>query len=222
MNTYIIEDESKIRWGKQHDDRKGMVEEPEVIFEDFIGIWDNNIDENTCKEFVKYYDWTIKNNYNFSPDVSGSKVQNSEQEDESIFINSSSIQYPDSLCDIYWNCLQQCVAKYMTNYSIEIEGNLNSWLFKVHKVKEKQGFHAWHYENPAYAERDRFLAFMTYLQAPLEGGETEFLFQSKRIDPVVGRTLIWPAGFTHKHRGNPPLKGEKIYITGWFNMSQGR
>ena len=60
---------------------------------------------------------------------------------------------------------------------------------------------------------------MTYLQAPSEGGETEFLYQSKRIDPVVGRTLIWPPGFTHKHRGNPPLKGEKFYITGWMNMS---
>ena len=107
----------------------------------------------------------------------------------------------------------------MAEYSIKIIGHLHSWMFKVHKVKEKQGFHVWHYENGSFETRDRFLAYMTYLQAPLEGGETEFLHQSKRIDPVVGRTLIWPAGFTHKHRGNPPLKGEKMYITGWLNMS---
>ena len=49
--------------------------------------------------------------------------------------------------------------------------------------------------------------------------ETEFLYQSKRIDPIAGRTLIWPPGFTHKHRGNPPLKGEKIYMTGWLNIA---
>ena len=24
------------------------------IFEDFIGIWDNSVDENICKEFIKY------------------------------------------------------------------------------------------------------------------------------------------------------------------------
>ena len=187
-------------------------------FEDFIGMWDNNIDEDICKELIKYYDWTVKNNYNISSDI-GEKREDEERDDEAIFIGSSSMQYPSSLCNQYWECLEQCVEEYMTKYSIEIVGNLHSWMFKVHKVKEKQGYHVWHYENGGYEVRDRFLTFMTYLQAPSEGGETEFLYQSKRIDPVVGRTLIWPPGFTHKHRGNPPLKGEKIYITGWFNIS---
>ena len=188
------------------------------IIEDFIGMWDNNVDENICKELIKYYDWTVKNNYNYFPDVDGNKGKPAGQEDDAIFINSSSPQYPGSLCEIYWTCIKNSLMEYMTKYSIELEGSLNSWQFKVHKVKEKQGFHPWHYENPSYEVRDRFLAFMTYLQAPLEGGETEFLHQSKRIEPAVGRTLIWPAGFTHMHRGNPPLKGEKIYISGWFNM----
>ena len=185
------------------------------IFEDFVGIWDNNIDEYMCKEFVKYYDWTVKNNYN----ISCNRTNDKHREDEEIFINSVSLQYPVGLCDQYWKCLQQCVEEYIENYAIHFRDTLHSWGFKVHKVKEKQGYHLWHYENPRYDSRDRFLVFMTYLQSPTEGGETEFLYQSKRIDPVVGRTLIWPAGFTHKHRGNPPLKGEKLYITGWFNMS---
>ena len=61
---------------------------------------------------------------------------------------------------------------------------------------------------------------MTYLEAPKKGGETEFLHQSLRIEPIVGRTLIWPAGFTHVHRGNPPLDGEKMYIDGWFTAAR--
>ena len=187
------------------------------IFEDFIGIWDNNVDENICKELIKYYDWTIENNYNISPNIDGNnKIIQLDREDEAIYINSASPQYPQSLCEQYWNCVDQCLLEYMTKYSVQVNGSLNSWMFKVHKVKEKQGYHAWHYENGGYEVRDRFLVFMTYLQAPSEGGETEFLYQSKRIDPVVGRTLIWPAGFTHMHRGNPPLEGEKMYITGWF------
>ena len=188
------------------------------IFEDFIGIWDNNVDENICKELIKYYDWTVKNNYNISSDTGEIKME-PIREDEAIFMGSSSIQYPSSLCDQYWKCLEQCALEYLKKYSIQMTSGLHNWNFKVHKVKEKQGYHKWHYESSEYEVRDRFLVYMTYLQAPPEGGETEFLYQSKRIDPVVGRTLIWPTGFTHKHRGNPPLKGEKMYITGWFNMS---
>ena len=190
------------------------------IFEDFIGIWDNNVDENICKELIKYYDWTIENNYNIFPSIDGNnKKQDLAREDVAIFIGSASMQYPVDLCGQYWKCLEQCVEEYLTNYKILVGGNLHSWMFKVHKVKEKQGYHAWHYENNEYETRDRFLVFQTYLQAPSEGGETEFLFQSKRIEPVVGKTLIWPPGFTHKHRGNPPLKGEKIYITGWLHLT---
>ena len=40
-----------------------------------------------------------------------------------------------------------------------------------------------------------------------------------RIEPKVGQLTIWPAGFTHKHRGNPPLEGQKTYITGWFELT---
>ena len=91
--------------------------------------------------------------------------------------------------------------------------------FKLHKVKKSQGYHVWHYETKPKFYPDRVLAWMTYLKVPEEGGETEFLHQSKRIEPVIGRTLIWPAYFTHVHRGNPPLKGEKYYITGWFERN---
>ena len=64
------------------------------------------------------------------------------------------------------------------------------------------------------------ITYMTYLEAPTKGGETEFLHQSLRIEPKVGRTLLWPVGFTHMHRGNPPLEGEKMYITGWFQAGR--
>ena len=64
----------------------------------------------------------------------------------------------------------------------------------------------------------RFLVFFVYLNDVVEGGETEFLHQSIRVKPKVGTLAIWPAGFTHKHRGNPPLEGQKTYLTGWFDL----
>ena len=113
--------------------------------------------------------------------------------------------------------LAKCYEEYRDRYTIEFDGTICNWEFKIHKVKAGQGYHAFHCENTtAGAYRDRFLTYMTYLQVPEEGGETEFLHQHRRIKPVVGRTLMWPPGFTHLHRGNSPLVGDKTYITGWF------
>jgi len=32
---------------------------------------------------------------------------------------------------------------------------------------------------------------------------------------------VWPAGFTHVHRGNPPLKNKKYVISGWLTGDRG-
>ena len=59
---------------------------------------------------------------------------------------------------------------------------------------------------------------MCYLNDVEEGGETEFLYQSRRIKPKQGTMVICPSSFTHTHRGNPPLKGDKYMINGWIEF----
>ena len=56
---------------------------------------------------------------------------------------------------------------------------------------------------------------MMYLNDDFEGRETEFLYQHKRFKPKRGQVLIWLAGFTHTHRGLPPLDGAKYISTSW-------
>jgi len=64
--------------------------------------------------------------------------------------------------------------------------------------------------------RKRELVFMTYLNDVYVGGETEFLFQKIKFQPRKGLTIIWPAGWTHLHRGCPAPTEEKLITTGWF------
>jgi hypothetical protein len=61
----------------------------------------------------------------------------------------------------------------------------------------------------------RYLAYTVYLNTVEEGGETEFLYQKQRLKPEAGTLAIWPAAWTHVHRGNPPLSGSKYIITTW-------
>ena len=65
-------------------------------------------------------------------------------------------------------------------------------------------------------ERDRICAFLLYLNDVEEGGETEFLYLKKRFKPIKNRLLLWPAGYTHTHRGNQPINQSKYILTGWI------
>ena len=86
---------------------------------------------------------------------------------------------------------------------------------KIQKTKVGEGYHTWHCENAQMKARNRILAFMVYLNDVAEGGETEFLYQKCRFKPEKNTMLVWPANFTHVHRGNPPLSNDKYIITGW-------
>ena len=74
-----------------------------------------------------------------------------------------------------------------------------------------------------YAHRDpgcetlhRHLLWTLYLNDGFQAGETEFLFQQRRIAPKAGTLLIAPTAFTHTHRGNRPEGADKVIATSWI------
>jgi len=90
----------------------------------------------------------------------------------------------------------------------------------LQKTVPMQGYHAWHCENSGYQIIDRIMAWMVYLNDVQEGGETEFLYQQKKVKPKKGTVVIWPGGYTHMHRGNPPME-DKYIATGWLQSNNG-
>ena len=90
----------------------------------------------------------------------------------------------------------------------------------IQKTEPTQGYHSFHTENTTYDLYCRSMAWMTYLNDVKEGGETEFLYQKMKVKPKKGTTLIWPGGYTHMHRGNPPME-DKYIATGWYQLDMG-
>ena len=82
------------------------------------------------------------------------------------------------------------------------------------------GYPYWHcelYPRDAGCETlHRHLLWTLYLNDGFGAGETEFLFQGRRIVPEAGTLLIAPTAFTHTHRGNRPEGGDKVIATSWI------
>ena len=57
---------------------------------------------------------------------------------------------------------------------------------------------------------------MVYLNDVTDGGETEFPTQDKKFSPRAGDVLIWPAYWTHPHRGIVSESQVKYIATGWY------
>jgi len=86
------------------------------------------------------------------------------------------------------------------------------------------GYPYWHcelYPRDAGCETlHRHLLWTLYLNDGFDEGETEFLFQHRKITPRVGSLLIAPTAFTHTHRGNRPQGGDKFIATSWILLQR--
>jgi hypothetical protein len=90
------------------------------------------------------------------------------------------------------------------------KGNYNYWHCEVYpQLPQNEPLH-------------RTLLFMFYLNDVDEGGQTEFYYQDKAIQPNAGRMVIAPAYFTHTHRGCTPVSNDKYILTSWilFNRAE--
>ena len=79
------------------------------------------------------------------------------------------------------------------------------------------GFKKWHFEAASPPFISRILVYMTFLNDVPDGG-TMFKYQNITIPAKKGLTLIWPAGFTHVHKGQVSHTKDKLILTGWWRL----
>ena len=75
-----------------------------------------------------------------------------------------------------------------------------------------------HTERSSTSTSHRVFAWMTYLNDldKKSGGSTRFEHFDISFQPKKGKTLIWPAEWTHAHSGDVIKSGTKYIITGWL------
>ena len=189
-------------------------------YQDFIGVYDGMIPDDFCDEIIEQFDYhqTVNSmvycedeqfensnagRFDWAMDLSHMtpKMNRMADRDLNEYLNESMNEY----CHIFGHMKQ--VPLYTTTQ-------------KVQKTPAGGGYHVWHDENSGLAHAARVAVWMVYLNDDFDGGETEFLYYKRRIQPKKGTLLIWPAGLTHAHRGGLVLSGNKYVVTGWYHVTE--
>ena len=180
-------------------------------YDDFIGIYENIVDPSLCKKLIDTYEnsdrWSTK------PPVDRSGPY---YEDSQLALDS----FNKGLSSNVMVEFKKCFRDYLGKYPLLKASNYISSLVLLQKTNPTQGYHQFHYENGSYYNCNRTMAWMIYLNNVEEGGETEWLYQKKKVKPTIGTVVIWPGGYTHFHRGNPPMS-TKYIATGWIQSDWG-
>ena len=178
------------------------VNTPEVFLnEDFIGVWDNVILDDFNNLIIK----TLDESTHIVP-RSNTSVKDTQLD----------IAAFNPLISNHIMCaVRSCCEQYFEWYQFLKYFDFISTTCLLQKPNPTEGYHEWHSESNNIACANRTLVWSVYFNDLDDSGETEFLYQKKKIKPKAGRVLIFPGSFTHLHRGNPPYKSKYI-ATGWL------
>jgi hypothetical protein len=180
---------------------------------DFITIYENALTTEYCEKWIEYINY-LRNEGLVLQEKDKLHLRDHEtinfSNDDYFDLNSA-----DKLSREFLPSIKECVDNYLEDYSLLGESNFLLYDVKAKRIPIGGGFHQWHYENASFCTATRRFVVQAYLNTIEEGGETEFLYQNRRIKAVQGTVVIWPAGFTHVHRGNPPIGQDKYILTTW-------
>ena len=184
----------------------------------FIGIW-NFENKELCKEIINFFE---KNKSLQKKGQTALGVNEKIKKTTDITIDPLDLQKKEySVFNDYFKKLNECFLDYKDQYSF-----LDTFLKKIHighfnvqKYLPGDHFAQSHSERTGLTNLHRIFAWMTYLNDVEDGGTTDFDYYKIKIKPECGKTLIWPAEWTHVHSGSILKSGSKFIITGWMHFT---
>ena len=194
-----------------------------VEIKDFVAIYRDITPDGYCQHMISEFD-RLKAEGAGTNRFDHEKALPHFKNDHAMFLeNGLSQSFKDfdgaNVLRYFYDATQLSFNDYASRFSVLKEAAISGHAAKFQKTDPGGGYHVWHGEHAGGLNAGRVLAYMLYLNTLEleEGGETEFLYQRLRIRPEENTMIVWPAAFTHAHRGNTVLGSQAKYvITGWF------
>ena len=142
----------------------------------------------------------------------------------SVILTEEFLHKNDSWKSLY-NETMECLGDSIQDYIEDFYQSLNfigQWRNDDYCILTRynpgESFMDWHCEQGNLRKSSRMMAWMIYLNDVSDGGETVFLNQRHSIAPEAGKVVIWPAAWTHTHKGLVSKTQTKYILTGWFKF----
>jgi len=185
----------------------------------FIGSWVIE-PPSLCDELITYFEAHVEKQ-KIGATSGGRNLDVKDRVD--IRIAPNELNLPgNELFNTYIDSLFTCYKDYLVQWPFleDMGKKLEIGAFNFGRYQKGQHFQQIHTERYSLNTLHRVLAWMTYLNDVDEGGETYFSHYDINVQPKKGLTIIWPAEWTHAHRGNVLLGGSKYMLTGWMSFRE--
>ena len=189
-----------------------------IISPNFIGCWYLE-DKTISKQIIDFFE---KNEKLQKKGATAKGVNENKKKSTDITISPSQLSDPKyKVFKDYFSEVQKCFMDYREQWPFikQFLTKVNIGPFNIQKYFPGDHFAQIHSERTGLATLHRIFAFMTYLNNVDDGGTTDFDHYGLKIKPEIGKTLIWPAEWTHAHTGSVLKSGTKYIITGWFDFA---
>ena len=185
----------------------------------FIGSW-NIENDKLCNEIIKFFEEN-KSMHRIGITTTGYDPKLKKTTD--MVIQPSDLKNKKySLFNSYFNLLKDCFLDYRNQYPFlkhKFFNRTHIGNFNVQKYNSGDHFSHLHSERVSLDSLHRLFAWMTYLNNVDDSGTTNFEYYDIKVKPEIGKTLIWPAEWTHAHTGSILKSGTKYIITGWIQFA---
>ena len=183
----------------------------------FIGIW-NLENDDLCKNITNFFETNIDLQKDGTTG-DGKKTELKKTTDINIHPNNLKEEKFLHIKE-YIKALHNCYLDYQEQWPF-LKDKINTVdipTFNIQRYNPGDHFSHVHTERSSLNSLHRVFAWMTYLNNVDDGGNTHFTHYDLKIKPEVGKTLIWPAEWTHAHCGEILNSGVKYIITGWMHF----
>ena len=183
----------------------------------FIGCWDIE-NKKLCNEIVSFFE----NNKDLSKEGTTTLGKNIKaKKTTDITITPKDLEKSKfEIFKKYFKELHNFYMDYQKQWPFvkSIFNTIDIGVFNIQKYNPGDHFSHLHCERTSLNSLHRLFAFMTYLNDVEDGGKTNFDYYGIKVKPEIGKTLIWPAEWTHAHTGEVLKGGTKYIVTGWLHF----